>query len=54
MGTFQDIRTRFEVDRTDGITSLAKLKFSYDNGVWGKDGRPGNIVPTKLVNTKVE
>ena len=42
-----------EVDRTDGITSLAKLKFAYDIG-WGKDGRPANTTPTRFVNTKVE
>lgn len=41
-----------EVNRTDGINSVAKLKFAFSIG-WSKNGRPANTVPTRFVNTKV-
>lgn len=41
-----------EVNRTDGINSIAKLKFAFSIG-WSKSGRPTNTVPTRFVNTEV-
>ena len=41
-----------EVNRTDGVTKMAKLKFSFSTGSWGCNGRPGNPVPTRFVNEK--
>jgi len=41
------------VDTTDGINSIAKLKFEFNIG-FTKTGRPSNPVPTRFKNTKVE
>ena len=43
-----------EVNRTDGVTRVAKLTFAFAVGKWGCDGRPGNPVPTRFKNTKVD
>lgn len=43
-----------EVNRTDGVTSVAKLNFAFSAGKWSCDGRPGNPIPTRFKNTKVE
>jgi hypothetical protein len=41
------------VNTTDGINSIAKLKFEFNIG-FTKTGRPSNPVPTRFKNTKVE
>ena len=41
-----------EVNRTDGIKTMAKLNFSFSSGSWSCDGRPGNTIPTRFVNDK--
>lgn len=41
------------VDRTDGINSIAKLKFEFNIG-FTATGRPSNPVPTRFKNTDVE
>ena len=41
-----------EVNRTDGISKMAKLKFQFSAGGWSCDGRPSNTIPTKFVNEK--
>lgn len=41
------------VDTTDGISSIAKLRFEFNIG-FTKTGRPSNPVPTRFKNTKVE
>ena len=41
------------VDTTDGINSIAKLKFEFNIG-FTKTGRPSNPVPTRFKNTKVD
>ena len=41
------------VNTTDGINSIAKLKFEFNVG-FTKTGRPTNPVPTRFKNTKVE
>lgn len=43
-----------EVNRTDGVTIVAKLTFAFSAGKWSCDGRPGNPVPTRFKNTKVD
>lgn len=41
-----------EVNRTDGITKMARLKFQFSSGGWSCEGRPSNTIPTKFVNDK--
>jgi len=41
-----------EVNRTDGISKMAKLKFQFSSGGWSCEGRPSNTIPTKFVNEK--
>ena len=41
------------VDRTDGINSIAKLRFEFNIG-FTATGRPSNPVPTRFKNTDVE
>ena len=40
-----------QVNRTDGINTVAKLKFAFSIG-WSKSGRPANTVPTRFVNSE--
>ena len=42
-----------EINRTDGIKSIAKLNFAFSAGTWSCDGRPSNPVPTRFKNTEV-
>lgn len=42
-----------KVDRTDGINSIAYLKYEFNVG-FGKTGRPSNTVPTRFKNKEVE
>lgn len=41
-----------EVNRTDGVKKLARLKFSFSAGAWSCEGRPSNPLPTRFVNDK--
>jgi hypothetical protein len=43
-----------EVNRTDGITKIAKLVFAFSAGAWSCDGRPSNPVPTRFKNVDIE
>ena len=41
-----------EINRTDGIKTMAKVNFAFSAGSWSCDGRPSNPVPTRFVNDK--
>ena len=41
-----------DVNRTDGINQLARLKFEFSVGSWGPTGKPGNTLPTRFRNDK--
>ena len=41
-----------DVNRTDGINQLARLKFEFSVGTWGPTGKPGNPLPTRFKNDK--
>jgi len=41
-----------DVNRTDGVKTMAKVNFAFSAGSWSCDGRPSNPVPTRFVNDK--
>ena len=41
-----------DVNRTDGVKTMARVNFSFSSGSWTCDGRPGNTIPTRFVNDK--
>jgi len=41
-----------DVNRTDGIKTMAKVNFAFSAGSWSCDGKPSNPVPTRFVNDK--
>jgi len=41
-----------DVNRTDGVNKLARLKFAFSAGSWSCDGRPSNPIPTRFVNDR--
>ena len=40
------------VNRTDGVKTMARINFAFSAGSWSCDGRPSNPVPTRFVNDK--
>lgn len=41
-----------DVNRTDGVKTMARVNFAFSAGSWSCDGRPSNPVPTRFVNDK--
>ena len=43
-----------DINKTDGIKTMAKVNFAFSAGSWSCEGRPSNPVPTRFKNDKAE
>jgi hypothetical protein len=41
-----------EINRTDGVKTMAKVNFAFSAGSWSCSGRPSNPIPTRFKNEK--
>jgi hypothetical protein len=51
--SYNDKTKKVDVDKTDGINRISKVKFEFNIGWTGK-GKPSKVVPTRFKNSEAK